>query len=109
MPLYDYHCERCGPFTAMRPMARFQDACPCPGCAADASRTWLGAPAIGRHDAGGGRGRDAEPPRAADPQRASTAHPVGCGCCVRRVPLPATLGNAGRVFRSHGPVAGHGS
>ena len=98
MPIYDYACERCGPFAAMRPMARFRDPCDCPRCGSAASRTWVEAPAIGRGDPNGRRtGASAASP-------APTAHPSGCGCCMRRVPLPAALSDTGRVFTANGPV-----
>ncbi|WP_409567228.1 FmdB family zinc ribbon protein [Methylobacterium sp. E-016] len=41
MPIYEYACEMCGPFTAMRPMAQFLDACPCPECGTGTTRAFL--------------------------------------------------------------------
>ena len=35
MPIYQYECEDCGPFTAMRRMAQFRDPCACPECGAE--------------------------------------------------------------------------
>lgn len=98
MPLYDYACPACGPFTAMRPMAAFRDPYACPACGAAAARTLISAPAVAathaapRGEAGGGR-------------VAGTAHPAGCGCCVRRSPVPnAIAAKGGRAFASGGPV-----
>jgi hypothetical protein len=42
-------------------------------------------------------------PSATDPSRASSAHPAGCGCCMRRPPIPSALSSTGRVFSSNGP------
>lgn len=39
MPLYDYACERCGPFSARVPMAEAGLPVTCPGCAMAAPRT----------------------------------------------------------------------
>ncbi|WP_369413115.1 FmdB family zinc ribbon protein [Azospirillum baldaniorum] len=104
MPIYDYECEACGPFTAMRPMAQFRDPCACPECGAAAPRTCLSAPAIASSIPGGHVAHDDAEPGAPHPHRTSAAHPAGCGCCVRRLPLPGALSTGGRVFTSHGPV-----
>ncbi len=45
MPLYDYDCEECGPFTEFRSMSRSADPMPCPTCGTAAERT-LTAPFI---------------------------------------------------------------
>ena len=44
MPVYEYMCEECGPFTAMRPMAEYEKPCVCPSCTLDAPRVLLTAP-----------------------------------------------------------------
>ncbi|TXN38865.1 zinc ribbon domain-containing protein [Methylobacterium sp. WL30] len=104
MPIYEYACEMCGPFTAMRPMAQFLDACPCPECGTGTTRAFLSAPAIASSSSGGRVPYAATEPGAASPRRASAAHPVGCGCCVRRMPMPAALSTGGRVFTAHGSI-----
>lgn len=43
MPLYDYHCGRCGDFRAFRPMRDSQLPQACPECAASCQRS-LSAP-----------------------------------------------------------------
>jgi putative FmdB family regulatory protein len=68
MPLYEYVCEDCGPFAAMRPLAAFADPCACPDCGAASPRNLLASPALG----GSGSPASATPAR---------AHPGGCGCC----------------------------
>jgi putative FmdB family regulatory protein len=70
MPNYDYECETCGPFVENRPMALFDQPCPCPDCGDDAPRL-LTVPAIGgmaREDSGGAP--------------APMAHAGGCACCA---------------------------
>ncbi len=44
MPVYDYLCNDCGPFTDMRPMAECDEPQDCPRCAAEAPRAFLTAP-----------------------------------------------------------------
>ena len=100
--MYDYECQECGTFTAMRPMAQFRDPCACPDCGNQASQLFLHAPAVASINPAGGA-TDARTKRSAthaDIGHASVAHAAGCGCCVRRLPL---LGARGRVFTSHGP------
>jgi putative FmdB family regulatory protein len=69
MPLYEYVCDACGPFAAMRPLASFADPCACPDCGAAAPRDLLASPALG----------GAAAPVAASP--APKAHVGGCACC----------------------------
>jgi putative FmdB family regulatory protein len=104
MPIYDYRCDRCGPFTAMQPMARFQAPRACPECGVPASRTIVSAPAIAGVRATGLRSADPVQPGGAYLRQSSAAHASGCGCCTRRVALPSGLGASGRVFASHGPA-----
>lgn len=52
MPVYEYECRLCGPFSDARPMAASALPLPCPRCSRAAPRV-LSPPAIGR----GGRGR----------------------------------------------------
>lgn len=49
MPLYDYECGDCGPFTELRSMSRSSEPMPCPTCAKAARRT-LTAPFIADMD-----------------------------------------------------------
>jgi putative FmdB family regulatory protein len=44
MPVYDYLCDACGPFTDMRPMAECDDPQACPKCEDMARRAILTAP-----------------------------------------------------------------
>jgi putative FmdB family regulatory protein len=101
MPFYNFLCPACGPFTVMRPMARRADPGACPGCGAAAPRS-ISAPAILR----GGAGRGAQDGLATVERGASgSAHPAGCGCCVRRSPaVDGVAAAGGRVFTQYGPM-----
>ncbi len=44
MPVYDYLCAKCGPFTDMRPMVESSLPLGCPGCGKKAPRAFLTAP-----------------------------------------------------------------
>jgi putative FmdB family regulatory protein len=69
MPSYDYGCERCGRFTASRPMAEFALPQACPECGELAPRA-LTSPAIG---GGASEGFAAA---------TGASHPGGCRCCA---------------------------
>lgn len=109
MPTYEFGCQACGPFTAIRPMAQCRDPCACPQCRALAPRILLTAPAI----ATGGSARIARAasgPSGETARRADAAHPAGCGCCMQRSPLADSLAaRGGNVFTSHGPAWRSGS
>jgi putative FmdB family regulatory protein len=66
MPLYEYVCDTCGPFAAMRPLAEFNAPCECPDCGAAAPRNLLASPALGGGAAAPSVGK---------------AHPRACACC----------------------------
>jgi putative FmdB family regulatory protein len=84
MPVYDYLCGRCGPFTEMRPMAESDRPHDCPSCGKAAPRAFLNAPYCAAMSAER-RFAHATNERSADaPQRLSdlkNAHGAGCGCC----------------------------
>ena len=46
MPVYEYLCNDCGPFTDMRPMAECDDPQDCPQCETESPRVILTAPAF---------------------------------------------------------------
>ena len=63
MPIYEYECLTCGPFSEARPMAVSALPSVCPRCAAEARRV-LSAPAVAMSRGGRGsrrRGGSAEP------------------------------------------------
>ncbi|WP_424811848.1 FmdB family zinc ribbon protein [Roseococcus sp. YIM B11640] len=104
MPIYHYHCPACGPFTAMRAMAAFRDPCACPACDAAAPRMFLSAPALAGMAPKPRSGVASNPRGASGQPGPPAAHPAGCGCCVRRWPIPGALSSKGRVFAASGPV-----
>lgn len=80
MPVYDYACETCGPFTVLRPMAQFKDPHDCPDCGGSSPRAFLTAPNLAAMDAGR-RKAHATNERSAHAPRRSSGHGAGCGCC----------------------------
>jgi putative FmdB family regulatory protein len=80
VPVYDYVCEGCGPFTALRPMAEFQAPHPCAECGEPARRAILTAPALSAMD-GGRRNAHATNERSANVPTRAKRHPASCGCC----------------------------
>jgi len=79
MPVYDYVCDDCGGFDAMRRIAERDDPLRCPRCGADARRVTVCAPALasgasGTADGGG-------PAEAGGYGGYGMRHVGGCGCC----------------------------
>jgi putative FmdB family regulatory protein len=81
MPMYDYVCAACGPFTAHRPMSEYDQPLACEGCGAPAPRAILRAPALATMDAGARRGMAVNERSRHEPRKSGKAHPSGCGCC----------------------------
>jgi putative FmdB family regulatory protein len=78
MPVYDYLCPDCGPFTMLRPMADFDAPYRCEGCGVEAPRALLVAPAMSGLD-------PARRAAFASNERSANAparrHRAGCACC----------------------------
>jgi putative FmdB family regulatory protein len=91
MPVYDYLCPDCGPFTDMRPMAECDLPQDCPDCGTSAPRVILTAPHFSglsaeRRLVHATNERNAHAPRTAAQFRAEKAeqaarHGRGCSCC----------------------------
>jgi len=79
MPVYDYECKRCGPFSALRPMAQCAEPLRC-DCGALSARVILRAPAIVCRDAGKRKANAVNEEARHEPKLASK-HGLGCGCC----------------------------
>jgi putative FmdB family regulatory protein len=84
MPIYDYLCEDCGPFSEMRPMAESDRSCECPHCGLDSRRAWLTAPRIAGMStelrlAHATNERSAHAPSTLSGMKKS--HGAGCACC----------------------------
>ena len=90
MPVYEYLCNDCGPFTDMRPMAECDAPQDCPQCEVRSAA---------RHPDGAGLSsacpsdkrkahatneRSSNAPKTVDEYKAS--HGAGCGCCSSKKP-----------------------
>jgi putative FmdB family regulatory protein len=97
MPVYDYECEACGPFTTMRPMAECDLSAACPRCRAEAPRAFLTAPYFAAMPAGRRAAFAANERSANAPQKLSKMerHGRGCACCVPRSGRTARRGRDG--------------
>src|SRR5262245_42823052 len=83
MPVYDYLCNDCGPFTMMRPMAECDLTSDCPDCGTPAPRAFLRAPHFSTmstelRTAHATNERSAHAPRTLSQ---SKTHGAGCACC----------------------------
>lgn len=91
MPVYEYGCAQCGPFTELRPMVEFADPQPCPECGTSSPRMLLTAPGLATMN-GARRNASAVNERSANaPQRSSQSgrHAPGCGCCAPKAKTAA--------------------
>lgn len=84
MPVYEYLCEDCGDFTAMRPMSEYQAPQPCPDCGAASPRVMLTAPHFfsmsrERFTAHATNERASNAPLSVGEFKAK--HGSGCSCC----------------------------
>lgn len=80
MPVYEYLCEGCGPFTLMRAMSEYELPADCPLCQASAPRVMLTAPYCSTA-APQTRLAQAASERSAE-GRSSDAHGGSCSCCT---------------------------
>ncbi|WP_186027896.1 FmdB family zinc ribbon protein [Burkholderia gladioli] len=84
MPIYDFHCDTCGPFAALRSIVERDRPAPCPVCGTIAARQ-LTAPSLAlmsgeRRIAHATNERAAHAPRQSG-EGAASRHRPGCGCC----------------------------
>lgn len=85
MPVYDYMCDACGPFTAMRPMSEYEDPHACPDCGGTSPRALLTAPNFScvsgdRRAIHGVNERAQSAPKSVAEFKAQR-HGAGCSCC----------------------------
>ncbi|WP_423414939.1 zinc ribbon domain-containing protein [Hyphomicrobium sp. B1] len=103
MPVYDYDCPSCGPFSVLRSMSEFELPHDCPDCGTEAPRAILTAPAI----AGLSRARRIAAEtneRSSHEPRKSKGHAPGCGCCSKTKAKPKQDGGtAMKSFPSSRP------
>ncbi|MGH2343013.1 FmdB family zinc ribbon protein [Segnochrobactraceae bacterium EtOH-i3] len=86
MPIYDYECDRCGPFSEMRPMAQSAEPCACPECGTASARAFFTMPALATMDAGrrtahATNERASHEPISSKSERAQRLHGANCACC----------------------------
>src|SRR5579864_8884775 len=82
MPVYDYLCVRCGPFTDMRPMAKCELPHKCPECGKKAPRAFLIAPYFAAMSADRRLAHETNERSASAPRTLSgSRHGKGCSCC----------------------------
>jgi putative FmdB family regulatory protein len=84
MPVYEYLCDACGPFTDMRPMAECDLPQDCPSCTISSPRVILTAPHFAcmpadKRKAHAVNERSAHAPKTLAEYKAS--HAPGCSCC----------------------------
>jgi putative FmdB family regulatory protein len=99
MPLYEYWCEDCGDFTAMRRLAEFAEPHPCPDCGTPAPRALITAPRVSgmapeRKAAFAINERSAHEPQSKEAYLAKKQHGAGCSCCTPGLPKRATAKGA---------------
>ncbi len=84
MPVYDYLCEECGPFTQIRPMSEYAKPQVCPACDIEAPRAILVAPNFACMPTAERRARSVNEQSAHAPktlEQYKAAHGANCGCC----------------------------
>lgn len=89
MPTYDYDCEGCGSFDALRSIARRDDDAACPSCGVLARRFLAGAPGLASVSTASRRAIETNERSASSPRSSRDMaggyqrlkHPSGCGCC----------------------------
>ncbi len=94
MPVYEYLCNDCGPFTDMRPMSQCDDPQDCPQCEETSPRVILTAPnflcmSSDRRKALATNEKSRHAPQTLGEYKAS--HGPGCGCCSGSAKKPARL------------------
>jgi putative FmdB family regulatory protein len=90
MPLYDYACPDCGPFSAWSAMARAGEPCACPDCGRDGPRQ-LAAPHLATLNGSLRKALDRAERSTAEPRVVQRKHLAGCGCSLcstRKAPRP---------------------
>ncbi len=70
MPMYEYHCEECGDFSALRPMSEYREPMPCPLCNAAAVRV-ISAPSLAVMTSGNRTAWERNERSAHEPRRSS--------------------------------------
>ena len=77
MPVYEYECAACGPFSATRRLAEYKQPQPCPDCGAPAPRAMHTAPACAGMSS---RERGSREPASSSVAAGGHSHGPSCGC-----------------------------
>jgi putative FmdB family regulatory protein len=99
MPVYEYQCNDCGPFTQLRPMAEYELPSDCPDCGAQAPRVMLTAPHCSTMSTQtriihATNERSANAPHTLSSLKAS--HGAGCSCCSGKSLRPSRMVRRGK-------------
>lgn len=91
MPVYEYLCDDCGPFTEMRPMSEYDLPCDCTTCGAESPRVILTAPRFScmpseSRIAHATNERSRHAPKTVGEYKEQRAHGANCGCCSGKKP-----------------------
>jgi putative FmdB family regulatory protein len=99
MPVYDYQCDRCGPFTEMRPMAECDLPHDCPECGDAAPRAFLSVPYLASMSSERRLAYATNERSASSPQTLSglKAHGGSCGCCSGKSFRPDKRKSSGKT------------
>ncbi|MFV0673964.1 zinc ribbon domain-containing protein [Variovorax sp. tm] len=85
MPTYDYACEHCGGFEALRPSGLRDEPAACPDCGSASPRVLSAAPRLALMASGTRRAIETNERARHEPvssrDYARLRHPAGCGCC----------------------------
>ena len=83
MPVYDYECQSCGTFTALRPMSEAGADCDCPHCGEAARRVFLSVPHFALMETGLRTAHSTNERARHEPKSSASGHQhgPGCSCC----------------------------
>lgn len=109
MPTYEYQCDTCGQFDAIRAIARRNDPCNCPACGAPATRVILTAPSMWSMSASDRKAhatneKARHAPTTSGEYKATHKHGPGCGCCGgTKSKATVTAPNGAKAFPTKRP------
>jgi putative FmdB family regulatory protein len=109
MPTYDYACDHCGGFDALRRLALRDQPVECPDCGKAAPRVLVAAPRLSLIADSIRLANDTNERARHEPKQsrdyARLKHPAGCGCCSTPGRRGATLtaANGNKAFPAKRP------
>jgi putative FmdB family regulatory protein len=114
MPTYEYDCQDCGGFDAIRNMSQRDEPCACPACGVAATRVFASAPRLACVSSDTRTAMDRNEKARHEPRSSKDQgsygrlkHPSGCGCCstaskgIRSATVTGANGN--KMFPSKRP------